>query len=46
MRISGQSILAGVFPQNIRDGPDPVVFQGLNPQGRPEARSATASRTC
>ena len=36
MRISGQSILAGVFPQNIRDGKDPVVFQGLNPPG-PEA---------
>jgi len=36
MRLSGQSILAGVFPQNIRDGKDPVVFQGLNPPG-PEA---------
>jgi isoquinoline 1-oxidoreductase beta subunit len=36
MRISGQSILAGVFPQNIRNGLDPVVFQGLNPPG-PEA---------
>lgn len=36
MRISGQSILAGVFPQMIRDGKDPVVFQGLNPPG-PEA---------
>ncbi len=36
MRISGQSILAGVFPQNVRDGRDPVVFQGLNPPG-PEA---------
>ncbi len=33
MRISGQSILAGVAPQNIRDGKDPVVFQGLNPPG-------------
>lgn len=33
MRISGQSILAGVFPQNIRDGRDPVVFQGLNDGG-------------
>lgn len=30
MRISGQSILAGLFPQNVRDGKDPVVFQGLN----------------
>ncbi len=33
MRISGQSILAGIAPQNIRDGRDPVVFQGLNPPG-------------
>ncbi|WP_290977231.1 molybdopterin cofactor-binding domain-containing protein [Ferrovibrio sp.] len=33
MRISGQSILAGIFPQNIRNGVDPVVFQGLNPGG-------------
>ncbi|MDB5411899.1 MAG: aldehyde oxidase and xanthine dehydrogenase molybdopterin binding [Rubritepida sp.] len=30
MRIAGQSIIAGIFPQNIRDGRDPVVFQGLN----------------
>jgi isoquinoline 1-oxidoreductase beta subunit len=36
MRISGQSILAGIFPQNIRNGLDPVVFQGLNASG-PEA---------
>ena len=36
MRISGQSIVAGIFPQNIRNGKDPVVFQGLNPPG-PEA---------
>ena len=36
MRISGQSILASVAPQNIRDGKDPVVFQGLNPPA-PEA---------
>ena len=36
LRISGQSILAGVAPQNIKDGKDPVVFQGLNPPG-PEA---------
>ena len=33
MRISGQSILAGIFPQNVRDGKDPVVFQGLNSGG-------------
>jgi isoquinoline 1-oxidoreductase beta subunit len=36
MRIAGQSILAGIFPQNVRDGRDPVVFQGLNAPG-PEA---------
>jgi isoquinoline 1-oxidoreductase subunit beta len=36
MRISGQSIVAGIFPQNIKDGKDPVVFQGLNASG-PEA---------
>jgi isoquinoline 1-oxidoreductase beta subunit len=36
MRIAGQSILAGVFPQNVQNGRDPVVFQGLNPSG-PEA---------
>ncbi|MDR7271199.1 isoquinoline 1-oxidoreductase beta subunit [Pelomonas saccharophila] len=33
MRISGQSIIAGIFPQNIKDGKDPVVFQGLNAGG-------------
>jgi isoquinoline 1-oxidoreductase beta subunit len=36
MRISGQSIVASVAPQNIKDGKDPVVFQGLQPPG-PEA---------
>ncbi len=36
MRISGQSILAGVAPQRVIDGKDPVVFQGLNPP-EPEA---------
>ncbi|MEO6017628.1 MAG: molybdopterin cofactor-binding domain-containing protein [Polaromonas sp.] len=36
MRISGQSILAGLAPQSIVNGKDPVVFQGLNPPG-PEA---------
>jgi isoquinoline 1-oxidoreductase beta subunit len=36
LRISGQSILAGIFPQNVREGRDPVVFQGLN-AGGPEA---------
>ena len=33
MRISGQSILAGLFPQNLQNGKDPVVFQGLNAGG-------------
>lgn len=33
MRISGQSILASLLPQNLRDGMDPVTFQGLNPGG-------------
>ena len=36
MRISGQSILAGVAPQSIVNGKDPAVFQGLNSPG-PEA---------
>lgn len=36
MRISGQSILAGVNPQGLQNGRDPVTFQGLNPGG-PEA---------
>jgi isoquinoline 1-oxidoreductase beta subunit len=39
MRISGQSIVAGLFPQNLQNGKDPVVFQGLNPGG-PEAAFA------
>ncbi|NNM73349.1 xanthine dehydrogenase family protein molybdopterin-binding subunit [Enterovirga aerilata] len=33
MRISGQSILAGLLPQNLQNGRDPVTFQGLNPGG-------------
>jgi isoquinoline 1-oxidoreductase subunit beta len=33
MRISGQSILAKLFPQNVRNGLDPAVFQGLNAGG-------------
>ena len=33
MRISGQSILAGLLPQSLQNGRDPVVFQGLNPGG-------------
>jgi isoquinoline 1-oxidoreductase beta subunit len=33
MRISGQSILASVLPHLVREGRDPVVFQGLNEGG-------------
>ena len=33
MRIAGQSILAGVAPQSMQNGRDPVVFQGLNAGG-------------
>src|SRR5437667_11143183 len=36
MRISGQSIVAAIAPQNVVNGKDPAVFQGLNPSG-PEA---------
>jgi isoquinoline 1-oxidoreductase beta subunit len=36
MRISGQSILAGVSPQSLQNGRDPATFQGLNAPG-PEA---------
>ena len=33
MRISGQSILAGVNPDALQNGRDPAQFQGLNAQG-------------
>ena len=34
MRISGQSILASIFPARLEsNGKDPVTFQGLNPGG-------------
>jgi isoquinoline 1-oxidoreductase beta subunit len=33
MRLSGQSILASVFPQNLQDGMDPATFQGLQSKG-------------
>ncbi len=36
MRIAGQSILQAMFPQAVRDGRDPLVFQGLN-AGGPES---------
>jgi len=37
MRLSGQSILASVFPQNLVNGKDPLTFQGLMPQGQEHA---------
>ncbi|WP_280154242.1 molybdopterin cofactor-binding domain-containing protein [Piscinibacter sp. XHJ-5] len=37
MRISGQSILAGLAPQNLQSGKDPAVFQGLNAGGTESA---------
>jgi isoquinoline 1-oxidoreductase subunit beta len=33
MRISGQSIVAALFPQNLQNGKDPTTFQGLNASG-------------
>jgi isoquinoline 1-oxidoreductase beta subunit len=33
MRISGQSILAGVRPESLQDGRDRLAFQGLYPDG-------------
>ena len=37
MRISGQSILASLAPQNLQNGMDTVVFQGLNSSGTESA---------
>jgi len=33
MRISGQSILASLAPQNLQNGMDPATFQGMLPSG-------------
>src|SRR5262249_60387735 len=33
VRIAGQSILATLLPQNLQNGMDPVVFQGLAASG-------------
>jgi len=33
MRLSGQSILTVVRPEALKDGMDPLTFQGLNPSG-------------
>jgi isoquinoline 1-oxidoreductase subunit beta len=32
-RLSGQSIIAAVFPQNLQEGRDNLAFQGLDPSG-------------
>jgi isoquinoline 1-oxidoreductase beta subunit len=32
-RLSGQSIIAAVFPQNLQNGRDFLTFQGLHPSG-------------
>jgi isoquinoline 1-oxidoreductase beta subunit len=37
LRLSGQSILSSVFPQNLVNGKDPLTFQGLMPQGQEHA---------
>jgi len=41
IRLSGQSILASVFPQNLQQGMDPLTFQGLMRQGQEHAFSYT-----
>ncbi|PWC31732.1 molybdopterin cofactor-binding domain-containing protein [Azospirillum sp. TSO22-1] len=33
MRVSGQSIIAGIFPQNLQNGKDMATFQGLLASG-------------
>jgi isoquinoline 1-oxidoreductase beta subunit len=33
IRLSGQSILTAVFPQNLQNGKDPLTFQGFWPTG-------------
>jgi isoquinoline 1-oxidoreductase beta subunit len=37
VRLSGQSILASLAPQNMQNGMDPVVFQGFNNGGTESA---------
>jgi isoquinoline 1-oxidoreductase beta subunit len=41
MRLSGQSILAALRPGGLKDGMDPIVFQGLNPGGEEGALGYT-----
>ncbi len=43
MRLSGQSILANVFPQNLVNGKDALTFQGLMPQGQEHAFGYTVA---
>ena len=45
IRISGQSILAGLMPQRMVNGMDPVVFQGLA-KDDPEKPTANDQATC
>ena len=45
MRLSGQSILAAVFPQNLQDGRDTARVPGARPE-RATSRSATACPIC
>jgi len=37
VRLSGQSIIAGLLPQNLQNGMDPAVFQGFNNGGTESA---------
>ena len=41
LRISGQSIIAGLFPQALRGGGDQLQFQGLNAPGQEHPISYT-----
>ena len=45
VRISGQSILASLAPQNLQNGMDPATFQGFAASGS-RRRTATTCRTC
>jgi len=46
IRISGQSILAGIMPQALADGIDYIVFQGLLPSGlNPQVEDQTLKYT-
>ena len=45
VRISGQSILASLLPQNLVNGMDPATFQGLMPTGVEAAFGYNVDRT-